>query len=79
MRDNPSSPFCFHPALFFSNFVDALLHRLCTDSTNFSTQIIVDYGRYLGSAIDVLLSWESTIIIIVPLPPSTTKTKALTS
>ena len=79
MRDNPSLPFCFHPTLFFSHFVDALLHRLCTDGTDFSTQIVVDNRWYLGSAIGVLLSWESTLIIIVQLSFPITKAKVLTS
>ena len=58
MGDNPSLPFCFHPVLIFSNLVNALSHRLRTDGTNVSTQIIVDDGRYIGSATDVLMNWE---------------------
>ena len=65
MRDNPTLPFCFHPVLILSNLVDALPHRLCTDGTNISSQIIVDDGRYLGSVTDVLMSWEPIIIILV--------------
>jgi hypothetical protein len=65
MPDNPSLPFCFHPVLIFSSLVDALPHRLCTNGTNLSSLIIVDDGRYLGSATDVLMSWEPTIIILV--------------
>ena len=57
--------FCFHPVLIFGNLVDTLLKRLCTDGTNFSMQIIVDDGRYLGSAADMLMSREPTIITLV--------------
>ena len=77
MLDKPTLPFCFHPVLIFSDFVDALPHRLCADGTNCSSQVIVDDGRYLGSATDVLVSWEPTIIILVQKPSSIPKAKAL--
>ena len=54
-------PFCFHPVLIFSNLINTLPHCLCTDGMNFSIQIIVDNGQYLGSTTDVLMSWEPTI------------------